>query len=57
MSEKIVSIGLLTERDLDVLGEGFRRHFPIRDDELFDDLIEKLSKLPFPDSKPEKAGE
>ncbi|MFB9051289.1 MULTISPECIES: hypothetical protein [Sphingobium] len=46
MSDKIVSIGLLTARDLELLGQGFRRHFPIRDDDLFKDLLAKLDELP-----------
>ena len=27
---RFVSVGLLTQRDLDVLGSGFRRAFPLR---------------------------
>ncbi|AMK20291.1 hypothetical protein Sj15T_39570 [Sphingobium sp. TA15] len=46
VSDKIVSIGLLTARDLELLGQGFRRHFPIRDDDLFKDLLAKLDELP-----------
>jgi hypothetical protein len=49
MPERIVAVGLLTERDLEILGEGFRRHFPIPQDDLFDELIEKLNKLPLDD--------
>ncbi|WCP13285.1 hypothetical protein sphantq_01708 [Sphingobium sp. AntQ-1] len=47
MSERIVSIGFLTERDLVKLGEGFRRHFPIARDDMFADLMAKLDKIPF----------
>ena len=46
MPEEIVSIGLLTARDLEILGQGFRRHFPVRDDELFKDLLARLDELP-----------
>lgn len=45
MADKIVSIGFLSQRDLDVLGQGFRRHFPIADDGKFDNLIEKLDQV------------
>ncbi len=48
MADKIVSIGLLTERDLAALGKGFHRHFPVDQDDLFKDLIEKLDQIPFP---------
>ncbi|MEV4932452.1 hypothetical protein MRBLMA1_002236 [Sphingobium sp. LMA1-1-1.1] len=44
--DEIVSIGLLTARDLEILGQGFRRHFPVRDDELFKDLLARLDELP-----------
>ncbi|GAO39894.1 hypothetical protein SCH01S_39_01790 [Sphingomonas changbaiensis NBRC 104936] len=38
-AERIVAIGLLTERDLDVLGTGFRRAFRVDDTPCFDDLL------------------
>ncbi|BBF68814.1 hypothetical protein [Sphingomonas bisphenolicum] len=47
MPDKVVSIGLLTERDLERLGEGFRRHIPITSDDLFADLMAKLDRIPF----------
>jgi hypothetical protein len=43
--EKIVAIGLLSESDLRVLGEGFSRHFPVSDDGIFDDLLAKLDDI------------
>ena len=46
VSDEIVSIGLLTARDLELLGQGFRRHFPIQNDDLFKDLLARLDKLP-----------
>ena len=55
MSEdRIVSVGLLTRRDLEVLGRGFSRHFPVPQDATFDELIRKLSNLPasFPKAGP-----
>lgn len=38
-AERIVAIGLLTERDLDVLGTGFRRAFRVDDTPCFEDLL------------------
>jgi hypothetical protein len=38
-AERIVAVGLLTQTDLDVLGQGFRRAFRIDDDPCFDDLL------------------
>ena len=38
-AERIVAIGLLTERDLDVLGTGFRRAFRVEDTPCFEDLL------------------
>ncbi|WP_278373658.1 hypothetical protein [Sphingobium xenophagum] len=46
MSDRIVSIGFLTERALKRLGEGFQRHFPISRDDIFADLMMKLDQLP-----------
>lgn len=46
MSDRIVSIGFLTERDLKRLGEGFQRHLPISRDDIFADLMMKLDQLP-----------
>lgn len=39
MSERIVAVGLLTARDLEVLGSGFRRVFPLDPAAEFDDLL------------------
>lgn len=46
MPEPIVSVGLLTEGDLRRLGSSFTRHYPIVDDNAFDELLAKLDKLP-----------
>lgn len=46
MSEKIVAIGLLTQRDLDLLGSGFERAFSIQEDDVFADLIARLDQIP-----------
>jgi hypothetical protein len=43
--DKIVSIGFLTRRDLERLGETFTRHMPVPEDGRFDDLIARLDQL------------
>lgn len=43
--ERVVSVGFLTQRDLDVLGKGFTRHFAVADDDMFDDLLAALDKI------------
>ncbi|MEG3086078.1 hypothetical protein [Sphingomonas sp. PB4P5] len=49
MSEdRIVSIGLLSERDLERLGRGFTRHFPVPIDDAFADLLAKLHEIEAP---------
>lgn len=40
--EPIVAVGLLTTRDLDRLGSGFRRCFPVSDDGQFEDLLRAI---------------
>ena len=42
-SGRIVAIGLLTQRDLDVLGSGLRRVFLLDNAAVFDDLLEAIS--------------
>jgi hypothetical protein len=42
MREQIISVGLLTQRDLDVLGQGFTRHFPVDQSPCFQDLIKAI---------------
>lgn len=44
--DKIVAVGLLTKRDLDVLGIGFGRAFRVPDDDAFADLLRALDALP-----------
>jgi len=46
MTDKIVAIGLLTQRDLDLLGTGFERAFAIEEDDAFADLIARLDRVP-----------
>lgn len=44
MVERIVAVGLLTARDLEVLGSGFRRMFPVERDTSFDDLLTAIDE-------------
>ncbi|HET9510903.1 MAG TPA: hypothetical protein VFO80_07085 [Sphingomonas sp.] len=46
MSDKIVAIGLLTQRDLDLLGSGFERAFAVQEDDVFADLVARLDRIP-----------
>lgn len=45
VNDRIVSIGLLTQRDLDNLGSAFRRQIPIEKDDMFADLLRKLDRI------------
>jgi hypothetical protein len=40
--EHIVAVGLLTNRDLERLGSGFKRCFPVSDDGKFEDLLRAI---------------
>ncbi len=43
--ERIVSIGFLSERDLQRLGATFTRHIPVEHDDMFADLLAELDKV------------
>lgn len=44
--DKIVAVGFLTRRDMQALGEGFNRHFPLpRDGDDFTELLEQLDEV------------
>lgn len=50
--ERIVSIGFLTERDLNRLGAAFTNHIPMPADDIFGDLLAQLDQIeavPTPD--------
>ncbi len=49
MDNRIIAVGFLTQRDIDMLGNGFKRHFPIECDDMFADLIARLNDVPFPE--------
>lgn len=42
--EHIVAVGLLTNRDLERLGSGFSRCFPVSDDGKFEDLLRAIDE-------------
>ena len=44
-SRRFVSVGLLTQRDLDVLGSGFRRAFPLNDTTDFTSLLIEIDRV------------
>jgi hypothetical protein len=44
MSERIVAIGLLTTRDLSLLGPTFDRAWPVEDAPHFDDLLRAVDE-------------
>jgi len=53
--DKIVAVGLLTEHDVRVLGQGFNRLFPVEDASSFDDLIAALDEIGEVDCPTDKA--
>ena len=44
-SEDFVAVGLLTRRDLDVLGSGFRRAYPLKDTTDFTALLIRIDEI------------
>lgn len=42
--QDFVAVGLLTQRDLDLLGEGFMRAYPLMPDTNFDDLLTAIDR-------------
>lgn len=42
--DRIVAVGLLTESDLSVLGQGFRRLYRLDDDQGFQHLLEAIDR-------------
>ena len=43
-SDRFVAVGLLTRRDLDVLGSGFRRAFPLNNTTDFTSLLVEIDR-------------
>jgi hypothetical protein len=44
-SDKFVAVGLLTQRDLDVLGSGFRRAYPLDESTDFTALLRLIDEV------------
>lgn len=42
--ERIVAIGLLTQREIDLLGYGFSRLWPVDDTPCFTDLVKAIDE-------------
>ena len=42
--DKIIAVGLLTQRDLDALGSDFRRVYPVDDVQCFDGLLRAIDE-------------
>ena len=42
--DRIVAIGLLTQQDLSVLGQGFRRAYPVEECHEFNDLLRRIDE-------------
>lgn len=42
--ERIVAIGLLTQREVELLGHGFSRLWPVDDTACFDDLLRAIDE-------------
>lgn len=43
-SRKIIAIGLLTQSDLNALGQGFERAFPLQDALVFEELLQAIDE-------------
>ena len=43
-SREVVAVGLLTQRDLDILGSGFRRAIPLEEAGDFDSLLAAIDE-------------
>jgi len=42
--ERVVAVGLLTQRDLDVLGQEFTRLWPVDETPCFNDLLKAIDE-------------
>jgi hypothetical protein len=42
--DPVIAVGFLTERDLTVLGQGFRRAYRLQDDDQFHELLLAIDK-------------
>ncbi len=55
--EHIVAVGLLTHRDLERLGSGFKRCFPVSDDTKFEDLLRAIDDADAASLRARRGGE
>ena len=44
MADRIVAVGLLTQNDLNALGEGFTRAFPVDETPCFGELLRAIDE-------------
>ena len=44
-SDNFVAVGLLTRRDLDVLGSGFRRAYPLDETTDFTSILKRIDEV------------
>ena len=44
MAERIVAVGLLTQREVELLGHGFSRLWPVDETPCFTELIDAIDK-------------
>ena len=56
MDERIVAIGLLTERDLRLLGRAFDRAWPVGDASQFENLLREIDEAEQTLEAPVRAG-
>lgn len=54
MNERIVAVGLLTQRDLTLLGPAFDRAWPVEEAPAFDELLRAIDQA---DGQHQKTGE
>lgn len=54
MNERIVAVGLLTERELNLLGPAFDRAWPVEEAPAFDELLRAIDQA---DRQLENSGE
>jgi hypothetical protein len=47
-SNRIVAVGLLCQRDLEALGAGFKRAYPVENVSSFDDLLKAIDAAEAP---------
>jgi hypothetical protein len=51
--QPIVAVGLLTQHELELLGKGFDRAFPIDSENVFEDLLRAIDEADLASNSPE----